>query len=312
MKGSKDYILLYLKGIGMGGADVVPGVSGGTIAFITGIYEELINSIKSLDLNAFKLLFSLRLNEFWKHINGPFLITLFLGIVTSILSLAKLITYLLEHFPIQLWSFFFGLIVISALSVGSQIKNKNFVSGLFGVAGIVIAYLITSATPATTPDALWFIFLSGMVAICAMILPGISGSFILLIFGKYQYVLESLKDVNVAVIVVFVAGCVVGILSFSRVVSWFLQRHHDSTVAVLAGFMVGSLYKIWPWKNTLSYRVNSAGEQVPFLQDNVLPTEYLELTGNEPLLLYAVLFMAFGFFIVVILEKIALSVRKPR
>jgi len=310
VRGFKDYVILYLKGMGMGGADVVPGVSGGTIAFISGIYEELIHSIKSFDLDAIRLLFAFRLQEFWQTINGNFLIVLFLGIATSIISLAKLITFLLQEYPIQLWSFFFGLIVISALSVGTQIKKKNFVSVFSGIVGVIVAFWVTTATPAVTPDGLWFIFLSGMVAICAMILPGISGSFILLIFGKYEFILSSLHNLELIVILVFILGCLVGILSFSRIVSWLLLHYHDLTIAMLAGFMIGSLNKIWPWKLTTQFRVNSNGDQVPFIQENILPNNFFQLTGEQPLILNAIFFMAFGFFIIVIIEKIALAVKK--
>ena len=294
----------------MGSADVVPGVSGGTIAFISGIYEELIHSIKSIDLGAVRLLFSFKLREFWYSINAPFLLVLVLGIGTSIISLAKVITYLLNTFPIQVWSFFFGLIVISALSVATQIKNRNSLTVLAGVIGVVIAFIITSSTPSSTPDDLWFIFISGTVAICAMILPGISGSFILLIFGKYEYILNALKDIDLTVILTFIVGCAFGIISFARLVSWLLKKYHDFTIALLAGFMIGSLNKIWPWKITTQFRVDSHGEQVPFIQENILPTEYLNLTGEPPLILYALFFMAVGFFTIVIIEKIALAIRK--
>jgi len=294
----------------MGGADVVPGVSGGTIAFISGIYEELIDSIKSFDLNAIKLLIAFRLHEFWQTINGNFLLVLVLGIATSIVSLAKLITFLLHEYPIQLWSFFFGLIVISALSVGNQIKIKSYTSVLSGIIGVIAAFGITSVTPAVIPEGIWFTFLSGMVAICAMILPGISGSYILLIFGKYEFILNSLLEFEFTVISTFVLGCLIGILSFSRLVSWFLHHYHDLTISMLAGFMIGSLNKIWPWKVITQFRVNSEGDQIPFIEENVLPTDYIKLTGEQPLILFAIFFMAFGFFIIVIIEKIALAIKK--
>lgn len=294
-----------LKGIAMGAADVVPGVSGGTVAFITGIYEELIDSIKSVDVGAFKLLFSLEFKLFWKHINGPFLIAVLGGILISILSLARVVTYFMTNHPIQLWSFFFGLIIISALMVAKEIRQWNLSSVLGILAGIVIAYLITSATPATTPDGLFFIFLSGMIAICAMILPGISGSFLLLILGKYQYVLGAVKELDLVVIVVFALGCLVGILSFARLISWLLKQYHLVTISVLVGFMIGSLNKIWPWREVIQYRLNSKGEQVPFLENNVLPAEYLQATGQEPMFMQALLFFALGIGLVVLIDKIA-------
>ena len=288
----------------MGGADVVPGVSGGTIAFITGIYEELLNSIKSIDKTAIQLLLALKIADFWKHINGNFLITLFSGIFISIISLAKLIHYLLNHQPIQLWSFFFGLIIISALVVSRQIKQWKIHVIISGIAGILIAFFITGATPATTPDNYLFIFLSGAIAICAMILPGISGSFILLILGKYEFIIEAVKELNILVIIVFGFGCVLGLLSFSRLVSWLLNKYHDLTVALLAGFMIGSLNKIWPWKETLTTRLNSKGELIPLIQKNLWPTEYMERVG-EPLVLQAILYCCVGILLIVGIEKVA-------
>lgn len=303
--------MLMLKGMAMGGADVIPGVSGGTIAFITGIYEELIDSIKSVDIEAFKLLFSFELKAFWKHTNGSFLIAVLMGILVSILSLARLVTYLMANHPIKLWSFFFGLIIISALMVAKEIKQWNISSVLSLLAGIVVAYFITSATPASTPDGLLFVFLSGMIAICAMILPGISGSFILLILGKYQYVLGAVKELDFVVIIVFALGCLVGILSFARLVSWLLKHYHLVTVSVLVGFMIGSLNKIWPWRLVTQYRLNSKGEQVPFLETNVLPAEYLQSTGQEPLFMHAILFFALGIGLVILIDKLAAMTIKP-
>lgn len=304
MKNFKDYLLLFLKGMGMGGADVVPGVSGGTIAFITGIYEELLNSIKSFDKIAIQLLISFNIAGFWKHINGKFLITLFGGVFTSILSLAKLIHYLLNNHPIQLWSFFFGLVLISTLLVLKEIKQWKSSVGVSVFVGAIIAYFITGATPAVTPDNYLFIFLSGVIAICAMILPGISGSFILLILGKYEFIIESIKDFNIPVIVIFGLGCGVGILSFSRLVSWLLNRYYDITVAVLAGFMLGSLNKIWPWKETISTRLNSKGELVPVIQKNLLPTDYMKLV-DEPMVIQAVFYCSIGILLIIAIEKIA-------
>lgn len=300
----KDYVLLFLKGMSMGGADVVPGVSGGTIAFITGIYEELLNSIKSFDQQAIQLLLKGRIAALWEHVNGKFLVTLLSGILVSILSLAKLIHYLLNNHPIQLWSFFFGLIVISAIVVSREIKHWKWVVIFAGIAGIAIAYLITGATPATTPDNYLFIFASGAIAICAMILPGISGSFILLILGKYEFIIEAVKDFNLPIIIVFGLGCVVGLLTFTRLVSFLLSRYHDVTVAMLAGFMIGSLNKIWPWKETITSRLDSKGVVIPVIQQNLWPSEYMAKIG-EPLVLQALLFFSLGILIIIGIEKIA-------
>lgn len=305
MKSLVGYILLYLKGMGMGGADVVPGVSGGTIAFITGIYQELLNSIKRIDLQALKLLRAFKIKEFWQYVNGTFLLVLVAGIATSVLSLAKLITYFLENYPIQVWSFFFGLIVISALIILREINNWSFSVVFTMLIGIAIAYLITAITPSETPDAPWFMFIAGAVAICAMILPGISGSFILLLFGKYEYVISALKDFRITDLIFLALGCLFGILSFARLVSWLFNKYHNLTVGFLSGFMIGSLNKVWPWKDTLETYVDRHGEIKPLFQVNILPNEYLARTGGEPFFLEAIAFAAFGFLLVLGIDRLA-------
>lgn len=292
----------------MGGADVVPGVSGGTIAFISGIYEELLSSIKSLDLKAIKLLFSGNFKDFWVAINGNFLLVLFSGILVSIKSLASLLIYLKVTYPIQLWSFFWGLIMISAILVLRQINKWSWTVVVAGLIGIAIAYGVTSLTPAHTSDSPLMILLSGALAICAMILPGISGAFILLILGKYEFILTALNEYDFFIIGLFLAGCIIGIVSFVRLISWLLKKYHNMAIALLAGFMMGSLNKLWPWKQTLEYRLDRHGEQVPFIDVNVLPHRYFEITGNDPVVIQAVMYLAIGFFIVVVIEKIALQV----
>ena len=296
----------------MGSADVVPGVSGGTIAFITGIYDELLNSIKSIDGTAARLLIQLKFKEFWSHINGSFLITLVLGIGISIVSLAKLISFLLSAYPVLVWSFFFGLIVISAVLVARDIDKKDWKAVIAGIIGIFIAYFITTASPAQTPEAWWFLLISGAIAICAMILPGISGAFILLILGKYKYIIEAIETVDIGTLAIFALGCIIGLLSFARLISWFLRNYQSITVAVLAGFMVGSLNKVWPWKVIDSFRINSKGEQVPLFDHNVLPQEFLSETGQDPQMIQAIMMASLGIFIVVAIEKIAgmLNVKK--
>jgi putative membrane protein len=311
MKSFRGYSLLFLKGIAMGGADVVPGVSGGTIAFITGIYEELIDSIKSIDLAALKLLFAGKFKEFWTKINGTFLLVLFSGILLSLFSLAKLIIYLMENHPISLWSFFFGLILISAVLVFKKIHSLSIGVVIGGIAGIAIGFIITTIAPINTDNSLLITFLSGAIAITAMILPGISGSFILLILGKYEFILQSVKNLKIDVIIVFGIGCAVGLLSFSRLIAWVLRKYHNVTVAVLAGFMLGSLNKIWPWKEVLEYRINSHGAQVPLVEKSILPNEYLLLTGNDPQFLQAILFMLLGIILVLGMERISYLIQ-PR
>jgi len=308
----KEYFALLLKGIAMGSADVVPGVSGGTIAFITGIYDELLKSIKSVDATAFRLLFQFKLKEFWSHINGSFLITLVLGIGISILSLAKLLSFLLNTYPILVWSFFFGLIIISAILVAKDIQKKDWKAVAAGIIGVFIAYFITTVSPAQTPEAWWFVLIAGAIAICAMILPGISGAFILLILGKYKYILEAVDTKDIAVLAIFALGCIIGLLSFARLISWFLKNYQSITVAILAGFMVGSFNKVWPWKVVETFRINSDGEQVPLIDHNVLPQQFLNETGQDPQLMQAILMASFGILIVVAIEKIAsmLDVKK--
>ncbi|RLD21760.1 MAG: DUF368 domain-containing protein [Bacteroidetes bacterium] len=309
MRKTKDYVLLFLKGLAMGGADVVPGVSGGTIAFISGIYEELLESIKAVNIPNIKLLFKGQFKAFWLAINGNFLLVLFTGILVSVKSLASLLIHLKETYPIQLWSFFWGLIMISAVVVLRQINQWRWTVVLAGIAGIFIAFFITSATPAHTSDSYWMIILSGVLGISAMILPGISGAFILLILGKYEFILTALSELNWVVIGLFLTGCVIGLVSFVRVISWLLSKYHNVAVALLAGFMMGSLNKLWPWKQTLEYHLNRHGEQVPFIDTNVWPNQYFEVTGQDPVIIQALLYMAVGFFIIVVIEKIALQIK---
>lgn len=289
----------------MGMADVVPGVSGGTIAFISGIYEELIESIKSVNGTALRLLGTLRLKEFWRHVNGRFLLPVLIGIGIAIFSLARLMTYLLTHHPIAIWSFFFGLIIASALLVARQIGRWDWRSLLAFVAGAAAAWWITVATPAETPNDWWFVMLSGAIAICAMILPGISGAFILLLLGKYQYIMQAVGDLNIPVIVIFVVGAAAGIISFSHLLSWLLKHWHDVTVAVLMGFMVGSLNKVWPWKETAETYLDSHGVAQPLVQHNVAPGTFEQLTGQPSQLVQAVLLCVVGFLAIYGIELLA-------
>ncbi len=294
----------------MGGADVVPGVSGGTLAFITGIYERLLDAISSFDKDALQYALRFRWQALWKHIDGTFLLVLLSGIALSIATLAKVIHFLLDEYPIQLWSFFFGLVIIAAYVVAKDISHWRGSVIIAGVVGIAIAYFITVATPAQTPTDTWFIFLSGAIAICAMILPGISGSFILLILGKYEYIVTALTELNLLVIAVFGAGCVVGLLSFARLISWLLDRFYNTAIALLAGFMIGSLNKIWPWKEVVSTRTNSKGEEVPFITENVLPSAYEQVTGQTPYLGQAILFMIIGAGVVLAIDLVATRQQK--
>ena len=299
-----DYLVLGAKGMAMGAADVIPGVSGGTIAFITGFYEELINSIKSVNASLFRTLFREGIAAAWKQLNGNFLVAVFSGILISIFSLARLISWLLTNHQMLVWAFFFGLIIGSAIFVGKKIKKWNALTVLMLLAGTALAYFITIATPATTPEGMWFIFISGAVAICAMILPGISGSFILLLMGKYEYILTAVKEFNAMVLLVFGLGCVTGIITFSNVIAWLFRKFHDATLALLTGFMIGSLNKLWPWKEVLEERLNSHGELVPFIEQSISPARFVELTGQSTQMIPILVCTLAGLLLIFVFEKL--------
>jgi putative membrane protein len=288
----------------MGAADVVPGVSGGTIAFISGIYEELLSTISNVNLSLLKTLKTSGIKAAWKQLNGSFLAALFLGIFVSIVSLAKVIKHLLESQPILLWSFFFGLVLASIIYIAKQITNWNFKAFLLLTLGAVLAYFITTLNPLVSENSSsLFLFLAGAIAICAMILPGISGSFILVLLGAYKPVLEAVNNRDVKTILIFMAGAVVGLLTFSRVLKWLFKKHKNLTLAVLTGFIIGSLNKIWPWKETLTWRTNSHGVKVPFNQQSILPFSFEE----DPQLTMAVVFTVLGFVLILGMEKLAVK-----
>ncbi len=295
--------LLSLKGIAMGAADVVPGVSGGTIAFISGIYEELIESINRINLGALKVLKKEGFRAFWKHVNGTFFIFLFAGILISIASLAKGVTYLLEVHPVLIWSFFFGLIIASIFLVGKTIQNWNVTVWLSLIIGASIAFYISSIQTVAHVEASWYIFLSGSLAICAMILPGISGSFILVLLGSYHIILSAIKERDLFIISLFGIGCVVGLLTFARILKFLFAKFKEVTVAILTGFMIGSLYKVWPWKIKMGDAplvIHSDGKE-DWMMQNVLPHNF---EGDNQLFL-ALAFLLGGFLLIVVLERFA-------
>lgn len=285
--------------MGMGAADVVPGVSGGTIAFITGIYEELVYSIKSINLEALKLFFTGKWKSFWKHINGNFLLAVFAGIFVSVLSLAKVLEYLLEHQPILIWAFFFGLILASSYVVSRKISKWEYPKIVALVGGIGIAFYITSVTPTTTTDSTWFVILSGGLASCAMILPGISGSFILLLLGKYTFALHAVNERIILDLLLLGSGALVGLVLFANLLSWLLKKYHDVTIAVLVGFMIGSLNKIWPWKETLETIVVD-GELKPLVEKNILPS----LNNGDDRFWMAMLLATAGIGLILLIELV--------
>ena len=290
--------------MGMGAADVVPGVSGGTIAFITGIYEELINSIKGINLKAVKLLLTGRWLSFWKQINGNFLLAVFAGIAISVLSLAKVLEYLLENQPVLIWSFFFGLVLASSYVVSRKVIRWRYPKIVALMAGIGIAFYITSVTPTTTTDASWFVIFSGGLASCAMILPGISGSFILLLLGKYTFALHAVNERIILDLLLLGAGAVTGLILFANLLSWLLKKYHDITIAVLVGFMIGSLNKIWPWKETLKTIVVE-GELKPLVEKNILPN-----VGNPGDQFWMALLMAIAGIALILIIEIGLTRNK--
>ncbi len=294
-----DYFIILLKGMAMGASDVVPGVSGGTIAFISGIYEELIDSISAIDFSLFGIFKKQGIKGVWKKVNGTFLLTLLLGIGISILSLAKVLSWLLEHQPILLWSFFFGLVLASIWFVGKQVNDWNFKTILALLGGAVVAYFITKMQPLTgaNPSALYLI-LSGALAISAMILPGISGAFILVLLGVYHVVLNAVHQRDLVTIALIGLGAVIGLLSFSRILKYIFVHFREMTLAILTGFIIGALNKIWPWKEVLE-TIYIGDKQLVLKESSVLPFQY---SGDNQL--WPALGLAFmGFVVILILEK---------
>lgn len=293
----------------MGAADVVPGVSGGTVAFITGIYAEIIRSISEIDAEAFRLLTRLQFRDVWKKINGNFLIVLLAGLITSFLSLARLVAYLMTFQPILVRAFFFGVIIISCLLVLREIKTLNATTLILFFASTAVALAFTFLSPAETPDALWLMFVAGILATCAMMIPGISGVFVLLLIGQFQHLLTSVTENRLLVVAVFLFGSAVGLIGYCKTFNAFIGKYRNISIAVLAGFMLGSLNKVWPWREVLEYATNRQGIQVPVFDKSVVPWKYFEITGRDPQVFHAVLIMALAVLIVVIIEKIAVRLK---
>jgi putative membrane protein len=315
-----DYLIITLKGLAMGAADVVPGVSGGTIAFISGIYQELIDSINNVNLSVLKTLKKEGLKAAWQQVNGSFLLALLTGIGISILTFSKVITHLLETQPILVWSFFFGLIIASIALIWKETSNWKIVDILALIIGIALSYYITIARPVSSPDSYWYLFLSGFIAIIAMILPGISGAFILLLMGSYETVIgtinqfrDGLVNFNTEVLGqailklgAFAIGAIIGLKSFSKVLHWMFEKHKNTTLALLIGFMAGSLNKVWPWKQVLETRINSHGEVVPYIDKSILPQNF----DGQPQILTAITLAIIGFIVIFGMEKLAAKLGK--
>ena len=292
-----DYVGLVLRGFAMGSADVVPGVSGGTMAFILGIYEELIDSIRMVGQPAFwQTALSLRIKDAIEMINLRFLIAVFSGIVLAVLTLAQGLEWMLHNQPVLLWSFFFGLVLASVVVVGKSIKKWNISLMAATFIAAVVAFVIVGLVPLETPNSWWFLFISGACAICAMILPGISGAFILVLLGKYQYILGAVNDRDIVTIAFVGAGAILGLVTFAQLLGWLFKRYHDLTVALLIGLMIGSLRKIWPWKEVLEF-IERKGEIIPIVERNILPPA---LDGEFA---FALALAVVGFVLVFVLDR---------
>ena len=306
----KEYGALVLKGMAMGASDVVPGVSGGTMAFILGIYQELIGSIKDVaNPDLIKALFSLNFKKIFEIINWQFLIAVAMGIGIAIVSLAGILEYLLENQPVFLWSFFFGLVLASIIMVQKQVNSWGAGPIIAVVLGTVGAYWLVGRVPAETPNTWWFLMLSGMIAICAMILPGISGSFILVLMGKYQTVLGAVNDRDIMTLLFIAIGAVIGLVTFAQILSYLFKNYNDLTVAVLIGLMIGSLRKIWPWKDDLDWVRDAAGEilmrdghPIVTKQANYLPSMAVE--GSQEIM-FAIGLAVIGFVLIIVLERLS-------
>ncbi len=294
------YIFITLKGMAMGAADVVPGVSGGTIAFISGIYEELITSINNINISLLRTVRKEGVKVAWQQLNGNFLLALFSGIFISIVSLIGLVKWLLENQRILLWSFFFGLVTASIFFVGKEISKWNLSTILMLIAGAVTAYFLTTLPPNENVEGLPFLFLSGAIAVCAMILPGVSGAFILIILGSYETIVTAVHERDIKIVLSVGLGAIFGLLSFARLLKWMFKNHKDLTLAVLTGFILGSLPKIWPWKKVLETKI--IGEKIiPINEQNISPFAF----EGDNQLLFAIVLAIIGFSLIFILEKVA-------
>jgi len=293
----RDYVTLVLKGFGMGMADIIPGISGGTIAFLLGIYEDLISSIKSFDLKFVRLLCCFKVREAFSSVAWQFLGTLFFGIASAIVIFSKAISWLLLNQPVFLFSFFFGLILATVPVIAGIIKRWTFFKILAVAVSAYGTYFFVGMVPLVTPEASWFLFLSGAIAISAMILPGISGAFILVLLGKYQFILNVVNDRDILNLGIFLLGIGVGIVSFVRVLSWLFKKYHDLTVAIITGVIVGSLRKIWPWKEITETITTSHGKIIPVVEINILPSQF---SGD---VFVALAIMVAGFILALILNS---------
>jgi putative membrane protein len=298
MRNPGHYLLLFLKGMAMGAADVVPGVSGGTIAFISGIYAELIDTIKSLNLYAITVLRREGIAAAWRYINGNFLVTLLGGLLTSLFSLAKVMQYLLVAHPLPLWSFFTGLILGSVIYLLRQNVPERAVDKGLLILGIAIAYGIAIAPSATLQGDYLTMFFAGSIALCAMILPGISGSFIMVLLGLYPVFIGAIVNLQFDILAVFALGGLIGLMAFSRLLSWLLDHYQAAVIATMCGFLIGSLNIIWPWKQVIETTTSHSGKTMVLASENLLPNQF-SVTGQDPQT--AACLMAFFFALILVL-----------
>jgi len=305
----KNYIILFLKGIGIGAANVIPGVSGGTIALITGIFEELIVSLKSIDITAFRLMLKGDFRRFANHVNLDFLLIVFAGIFVSILTFAKLFEFLFQEYPVFVWSYFFGLIIASVYFVGKTIQKFSLSTIVTFIIGTSLALIITFFTPGAKNDHVFYLFLCGIIAVCSMLLPGLSGSFVLILMGNYELVfIESVNNMDMRILLPVVLGAIFGLIAFSHALSWILKKYKDQTISLLTGFILGSLAMLWPWKKSI-YQYDSLGEiiirndgsQVIQAYERFLPQSF-----NTEIIL-ALVFMLMGILSITIVERIAVK-----
>ncbi|WP_300437215.1 DUF368 domain-containing protein [Christiangramia sp.] len=299
-----DYLKVTLKGMAMGAADVVPGVSGGTIAFISGIYEELISTISGIKPSLLSTWKQDGFKAMWKEMNGNFILALFCGILISLFSLMRLANYLLETHPVLIWSFFFGLVLASIWFVAKQIPKWNYKIILALIIGAAVASYIVSLPPLSASSSSLFLFFAGAIAVCAMILPGISGAFILVLLGAYKSITEAAHDFDLKTLAIVGGGAIFGLLTFSRILKWLFVHYSSITLAVLTGFIAGSLNKIWPWKETLETAIYG-DKEVVLKEASVLPWNF----SGDPQTLWAILLIFAGFFLIIILELVA--TKKP-
>lgn len=288
----------------MGLGDSVPGVSGGTIAVITNIYDTLVYSIRAVDADSLTLLFSGQFSSFWKHCNGTFLLTLALGILSGLLISANTVLYLLETQFEALMAFFIGLVLASSVLLLPQTDLRRVTHCLALLGGILSTIGIGMLNPLSVEPSLLYLFFAGAVAICAMILPGLSGAFILLLLGAYEYMLTALVEIQLAAIIVFVSGCAVGLLAFSRVLAWLLRHYHQLSYSFIIGMLLGSLLVLWPWQQTVSVYTDSAGQQHVLQTARIWPLNYTETTGLDPHLLVAGISLLLGVGSVLLLHRV--------